>query len=146
MIVSKPAVHFAPYKESSPPVFPGLQNIKTSAWRQVLTQEDRPRPTPSQICTVEILVLCVNNLHCTPAGDRLYFNEGEDRDDHGPPVQFTSTTAPRPAAGEYNEGDISDREYNLYQEDQNGNDRSEVGKRTKQRESRAARAERFAAS
>jgi hypothetical protein len=61
-------------------------------------------------------------------------------------VQFTSTTAPRPAAAQYNEGDISDREYNLYQEDENGNDLTETGKRTKQRESRAARAERFAAS
>lgn len=78
--------------------------------------------------------------------DRLYFNEGEDRDEHGPPVQFTSTTAPRPAAGQYNEGELSDREYNLYQEDQKGNDHSETGKRTTQRENRAARAERFAAS
>ncbi|KAI3398905.1 hypothetical protein diail_8228, partial [Diaporthe ilicicola] len=73
--------------------------------------------------------------------DRLYFNEGDDRDEHGPPVQFTSTTAPRPAADEYNEGEVAGEEYNLYQEDQKGNDHSETGQRTKQRESRAARAE-----
>lgn len=94
----------------------------------------------------ETTVLVLSWLTLNAAGDRLYFNEGEDRDEHGLPVQFTPTTAPRPAAGEYNDGEISDREYNLYQEDQNGNDLSETGKRTKQRESRAARAERFAAS
>jgi hypothetical protein len=85
----------------------------------------------------------VSSLHDS---DRLYFNDGDSRDEHGPPIRMKSTTAPRPAAEEYNEGNVGDRVYGLYQDDEHGNDQSEVGKTRKHRESKAARVERFAAS
>lgn len=85
----------------------------------------------------------VSSLHDS---DRLYFNDGASRDEHGPPVRMKSTTAPRPAAEEYNEGDVGDREYALYREDEHGNDHSEVGRVPKHRESKAARVERLEAA
>ena len=83
----------------------------------------------------------VSSLHDS---DRLYFNDGESRDEHGPPVRMKSTTAPRAAADEYNEGDVGNREYSLYAEDENGNDHSEIGHTSKHRMSKEARLERFA--
>lgn len=86
----------------------------------------------------------ISSLH--GSGDELYFNDGTQRDPHeqdGPPVRFTSTTAPRPAADEYTEGDVGNRDFHLYEEDEKGNDISETGKSRKQRESRDARVERL---
>lgn len=74
--------------------------------------------------------------------DELVFNEARDQREDVP-VRFTPTTAPRPAAEAYEEGDSGVGEYNLYQDDARGNDLSETG-RMKQRETRAARVERFA--
>ncbi|KAH9883546.1 hypothetical protein F4778DRAFT_630243 [Xylariomycetidae sp. FL2044] len=81
----------------------------------------------------------VSSLHDS---DRLYFNEGEDRDQHGPPVRIKSTTAARPAAEEYQEGDTGGETTRMYQEDEHGNDHSEVGRNSKHRMSREARLER----
>ncbi|KAF7534781.1 hypothetical protein G7054_g5923 [Neopestalotiopsis clavispora] len=86
----------------------------------------------------------VSSLHDS---DRLYFNEGEDRDEHGPPVEIKPTTAPRPAADVYNEGDVSHVDYDLYQPPESGkdlsNDPSEIGRR---RETRSSRIERLVQS
>jgi len=99
------------------------------------------QPTDMQTRQVETATWGeVSSLHDS---DRLYFNEGEDRDDHGPPIRLGPRTAPRPAAETYQEGDIADAEYNLYREDDRGNDHSETGRRKMYNESRAARMERF---
>ncbi|ETS79865.1 hypothetical protein PFICI_07394 [Pestalotiopsis fici W106-1] len=86
----------------------------------------------------------VSSLHDS---DRLYFNDGDDRDEHGPPVQIKPTTAPRPAADVYAEGDVSHMDYDLYQPPPNGkdlsNDPSEIGRR---HETRASRIERLVES
>lgn len=86
----------------------------------------------------------VQSLHDS---DRLIFNDGQEREPPGLP-RFNSTTAPRPAADSYVEGDehVADQEYNLYQEDARGNDLSETGKRKKQREDKAARIDRLTAA
>ena len=83
----------------------------------------------------------VSSLHDS---DRLEFNDGQDPG--GPPVRMTSTTAPRPAAHEYVEGDVGDRVYGLYAEDEHGNDHSETGRTKMHNESKAARMERLVAS
>lgn len=85
----------------------------------------------------------VESLH---SSDELGgFNEA--RHVGGPPVRFTPTTAPRPAADTYTEGELDDApaEYNLYREDERGNDLSETGKRN-HKESKAAKLDRFAAA
>ena len=83
----------------------------------------------------------VSSLHDS---DRLEFNDGQGLG--GDPVRMKSTTAPRPAADEYTEGDVGDRTYGLYTEDEHGNDHSEVGKTKRHNESKAARMERLAAA
>lgn len=94
----------------------------------------------------------VVSLHSTSRGsDELYFNEAREP---GPPVRFTPTTAPRPAAGQYAEGELpagAEGGYNLYRaEDGRGGseDRGDVGGWgvRPHRESREARIERFAAA
>lgn len=85
----------------------------------------------------------VSSLHDS---DRLFFNDGESRDEHGPPVRITSTTAPRPAADEYNDGYVADRDIVSSPEEEDGNEYGEIGQNSKHRENRAARLERFAAS
>lgn len=89
----------------------------------------------------------VSSLH---GSDHLYFNDGDSRDEHGgPPVRFTSTTAPRPAADEYNEGDPGDGHYGLDPEDKihdsddHGGDLGQM--RNHHRENKAARVERLEA-
>ncbi|KAI1855907.1 hypothetical protein JX265_011990 [Neoarthrinium moseri] len=86
----------------------------------------------------------VSSLHDS---DRLYFNDGEDRDEHGPPVQIKPTTAPQPAADTYAEGDVGHMDYDLYQPPPNGkdlsNDPREIGRR---HETRASRVERLVES
>ena len=84
----------------------------------------------------------VSSLHDS---DRLEFNDGQGAGGAGP-VRMTSTTAPRPAAGVYTEGNVGDRVYGLYSEDKHGNDHSEVGKTKRHNESKAARMERLAAA
>lgn len=86
----------------------------------------------------------VQSLHDS---DRLYFNDGQEREAPDMP-RFNSTTAPQPAADSYIEGDehVADQEYNLYREDSKGNDLSETGRRKKQRENKAARIERLTAA
>ncbi|KAK3390126.1 hypothetical protein B0H63DRAFT_538286 [Podospora didyma] len=96
----------------------------------------------------------VSSLHDS---DRLYFNDGASRDEHGPPppVRMTSTTAPQPAAGVVNEGRaVDDLEYGLYYPDEGqqqqwqetplvrGQGLTETGKNHK--ESKAAKMERLA--
>lgn len=80
--------------------------------------------------------------------DQLYFNEARDAsvDSHGPPVRFSPTTAPRPAADSYAEGDVGQGDFNLYRDNETGRDISEVGQQKKHREDKAARIERFAAA
>ncbi|KAI4601908.1 hypothetical protein KJ359_010774 [Pestalotiopsis sp. 9143b] len=86
----------------------------------------------------------VSSLHDS---DRLYFNDGDDRDEHGPPVQIKPTTAPRPAAGVYEEGDVSHMQYDLYQPPPNGNDLSHgPGEIGRPKETRASRIERLVQS
>lgn len=85
----------------------------------------------------------VESLH---SSDELGgFNEA--RDVSGPPVRFKSTTAPQPAADMYTDGELADapEEYNLYREDERGNDLSETGNRN-HKESKAARLDRMAAA
>lgn len=92
--------------------------------------------------------------------DELFFNEARDVE-RDAPVRFTPTTAPRPAAETYEEGEVpaewAERGYNMYgsaaegQEGQQGGARGErdlaetsgrgLGRH---RESREARMERFA--
>ena len=85
----------------------------------------------------------VSSLHDS---DRLYFNDGASRDEHGPPqpVRMTSTTAPRPAAGVYNEGIVGDIEYAPTAEGEPANVLSEAG--TNHRENKRARLERLEAA
>ncbi|KAK9423388.1 hypothetical protein SUNI508_04282 [Seiridium unicorne] len=86
----------------------------------------------------------VSSLHDS---DRLYFNDGADRDEHGPPVKIKPTTAPQPAADTYAEGDVGHMEYDLYQPPRNGkdlsNDPREIGRL---HESKASRVERLVES
>lgn len=84
------------------------------------------------------------------SGDELYFNEARSARE-GPPVRFTPTTAPRPAAESYSEGELggAPAEYNLYHREGPGGrgDGSETGGLLgRHRESRDARIERFAAA
>lgn len=90
----------------------------------------------------------VSSLHDS---DRLYFNDGASRDEHGPPppVRMTSTTAPRPAAGVYNEGVVddvivNDVEYGQPIESEHGTSHAETGRN--HRENKAARLDRLQAS
>lgn len=50
--------------------------------------------------------------------DELFFNEARDVDEGGAPVRFTPTTAPRPAAERYEEGEVpaerAERGYDMY--------------------------------
>ena len=120
----------APPPPANPDMLPAHQQVSDMQTRQV----EVPVSTWGE----------VSSLHDS---DRLYFNDGASRDDHGPPLpRLKSTTAPRPAADEYTEGDVGDREYELYREDEHGNDHSEVGRVSKHRESKAARVERLEAA
>lgn len=102
---------------------------------------------PSQFMTRHEPVETWGEVQSLHDSDRLYFNDGQERDAPELP-RFNSTTAPRPAADSYNEGDehVAGQEYNLYQEDARGNDLSETGRRKKQRESKDARIERLTAA
>ncbi|KAH8890661.1 hypothetical protein GQ53DRAFT_747384 [Thozetella sp. PMI_491] len=85
----------------------------------------------------------VSSLHDS---DRLYFNDGDSRDEHGPPVHIKSTTAPRPAAAEYNEGEVGDMYYGEDPEDMQETDEHwNTGKVSNHRERKAARVERLEA-
>lgn len=103
---------------------------------------------PSQFTTRHEPVETWGEVQSLHDSDRLYFNDGQEREAPDELPRFHSTTAPRPAADSYNEGDehVADQEYNLYQEDARGNDLSETGRRKKQRESRDARIERLTAA
>jgi hypothetical protein len=75
--------------------------------------------------------------------DRLYFNDGASRDEHGPPppLRMNSTTAPRPAAGVYNEGIVGDVEYEPTPEEESTSGPKHMWRN--HRESKAAKLERL---
>lgn len=91
----------------------------------------------------------VQSLCSGGSGDELFFNDGSRRRSREDvPVRFGATTAPRPAADVYHDGDehVEGREYNLYREDERGNDLSEIGTATRGRENNDARLERLSAA
>lgn len=124
----------APMEEQHPDLLPAHQQP-----RDVVTTHARPAEMWGEVVSLR------------DSGDELYLNEARGVGDGagaGAPVRFTPTTAPRPAAGEYAEGELAGApgEYNLYREDGRGNDLSETGRGRRHRESREARIERFAAA